>query len=152
MPFCHITLKAEKSNSYPSLEDCYTLGDHIKRTRLKRGLRQIDVAPRLGVNPWTLRNWELNRTEPCVQYYPAIMVFLGYCPYQRRDTLGTQIMLHRTHKGLSQRQLAQLLKVDPGSISRWETGIRYPIKGIIIKLLDVFGERFLKYEQYSSDR
>ncbi|MBT3093096.1 MAG: helix-turn-helix transcriptional regulator [Candidatus Thiodiazotropha sp. (ex Lucina pensylvanica)] len=28
--------------------------------RLKRGLRQSDVAPRLGVNPWTLRNWEGN--------------------------------------------------------------------------------------------
>ncbi|MEW8058549.1 MAG: helix-turn-helix domain-containing protein [Candidatus Thiodiazotropha endolucinida] len=27
-------------------------------------------------------------------------------------------MLHRTHRGLSQRQLAQKLKVDPGSISR----------------------------------
>ncbi|MCU7915108.1 MAG: helix-turn-helix transcriptional regulator [Candidatus Thiodiazotropha sp. (ex Gloverina cf. vestifex)] len=26
--------------------------------RLKRGLRQKDVAPILGVNPWTLRNWE----------------------------------------------------------------------------------------------
>ncbi|MEW8657324.1 MAG: helix-turn-helix transcriptional regulator [Candidatus Thiodiazotropha endolucinida] len=50
--------------------------------RLKRGLRQIDVAPRLGVNSWTLINWELNRTEPRVRYYSAIMDFLGYCPYQ----------------------------------------------------------------------
>ncbi|MES9969173.1 MAG: helix-turn-helix transcriptional regulator [Candidatus Thiodiazotropha sp.] len=103
--------------------------------RLKRGLRQSDVTPRLGVNPWTLRNWELNNTEPAVQYYPAIMDFLGYCPYQRGDTLGKKIMLHRTHQGVTQRQLAQRLKVDPGSISRWETGVRFPMKGMIIKLL-----------------
>ncbi|MEW8646455.1 MAG: helix-turn-helix transcriptional regulator [Candidatus Thiodiazotropha endolucinida] len=51
--------------------------------RIKRGLRQIDIAPKLGVNPWTLRNWEHNRTNPSVQYYPAIMDFLGYCPHHR---------------------------------------------------------------------
>ncbi|MEW8551324.1 MAG: helix-turn-helix transcriptional regulator [Candidatus Thiodiazotropha endolucinida] len=115
--------------------------------RLKRGLRQSDVAPRLGVNPWTLRNWELNRTEPCVRYYPAIMNFLGYCPYQRGDTLGRKMMLHRTHQGLTQRQLAQQIKVDPGSVSRWETEVRCPIKGGMLKLLGAFGERLLKHEK-----
>ncbi|MEW8001043.1 MAG: helix-turn-helix transcriptional regulator [Candidatus Thiodiazotropha endolucinida] len=120
MPFCHITLKARKSNGYPDFERCITLGDHLRRIRLKRGLRQIDVAPRLGVNPWTLRNWELNRTKPSVQYCPAIMDFLGYCPYQRGDTLGRKIMLHRTHQGLSQRDLARIVGIDPGTISRWE--------------------------------
>ncbi|MES9815454.1 MAG: helix-turn-helix transcriptional regulator [Candidatus Thiodiazotropha sp.] len=68
---------------YPSLGDCKTLGDHIRRMRLKHALRQNDVAPRLGVNSWTLRNWEHNRTEPSVRYYSAIMDFLGYCPYHR---------------------------------------------------------------------
>ncbi|MCU7867409.1 MAG: transcriptional regulator [Candidatus Thiodiazotropha sp. (ex Lucinoma borealis)] len=115
--------------------------------RLKLGLRQIDVAQTLGINSWTLRNWEHNRTEPSVQYYPAIMDFLRYCPYQRGDTLGKKIMLHRTHQGLAQRQLAQLLKVDPRSISRWESEVRCPMKGMMLKLLDVFGERLLKHEQ-----
>ncbi|MEW8050184.1 MAG: helix-turn-helix transcriptional regulator [Candidatus Thiodiazotropha sp.] len=90
--------------------------------RLKHGLRQIDVASRLGVNPWTLRNWEHNRTKPRIRYYPAIMDFLGYCPYQRGDTLGRKIMLHRTYQGLSQRDLARIVGVDRGSISRWEAG------------------------------
>ncbi|PUB85771.1 MAG: hypothetical protein DBP02_04640 [gamma proteobacterium symbiont of Ctena orbiculata] len=51
--------------------------------RVKRGFRKIDVAPRLGVNPWTLRNWEHNRSEPRVRYYSTIMDFLGYCPHHR---------------------------------------------------------------------
>ncbi|MCU7847672.1 MAG: transcriptional regulator [Candidatus Thiodiazotropha sp. (ex Lucinoma kastoroae)] len=115
--------------------------------RLKRGLRQSEVSLILGINPWTLRNWEHNRTEPSVRYYPAIMNFLGYCPYQRGDTLGKKIMLHRAHQGLSQRQLAEQLKVDPGSVSRWETGVRCPIKGANLKLLDDFQERLLKHER-----
>ncbi|MEW8525446.1 MAG: helix-turn-helix transcriptional regulator [Candidatus Thiodiazotropha endolucinida] len=115
--------------------------------RLKHDFKQIDVASRLGVNPWTLRNWEHNRTEPRVQYYPAIMDFLGYCPYQRVDTLGRKMMLHRTHQGLTQRQLAQLIKVDPGLVSRWEMGIRSPIEGVMLKLLGALGERFVKHEQ-----
>ncbi|MEW8042474.1 MAG: helix-turn-helix transcriptional regulator [Candidatus Thiodiazotropha endolucinida] len=92
--------------------------------RLKRGLRQSDVALILGINSWTLRNWEYNRTKASVRYYPAIMDFLGYCPYQRGDTLGRKMMLHRTHQGLSQRDLARIIGVDPGTVSRWETDER----------------------------
>lgn len=106
------------------------LGDHIKRVRLERGLRQVDVARILNVNPWTLCNWENGYTEPVVERYPAIMAFLGYCPYQRGDTLAKQIFLHRIHRGLSHRELARLIAVDPGSISRWETGDRTPTKNM----------------------
>ncbi|MCU7933919.1 MAG: transcriptional regulator [Candidatus Thiodiazotropha sp. (ex Dulcina madagascariensis)] len=107
--------------------------------RLKRGLRQNDVAPKLGINPWTLRNWEHNRTEPCVQYYPAIMDFLGYCPYQVGDTLGQKIMLHRTHRGLTLRGMAQKMGVDPGSVSRWEAGARKPTEHLFARLVEFFG-------------
>ena len=63
-----------------------------------------------------------------VRSYPTIMNFLGYCPYQRADNLGQRIMLHRTHRGLSQKALAKILHVDAGSVSRWESGDRYPKK------------------------
>ncbi|MEW7975007.1 MAG: helix-turn-helix transcriptional regulator [Candidatus Thiodiazotropha endolucinida] len=132
MPFCHITLKTRKTRSYPSLEDCHTLGDHLKQVRLKRGLRQSDVASRLGINPWTLRNWEHNRTEPRVQYYPAVMAFLGYCPCQRGDTLGMKMMLHRTHRGLSQKAFAGIVGVDSGSVSRRERDQRVPTRIALI--------------------
>lgn len=118
--FSHITIKARKSVRYLCLQDCKTLGDHISHMRLTRGFKEIGVTPRLGVNPWILRNCELENTEPSVLYYPTIMDFLGYCPYKRRDTLGKQIMLHRTHQGLSQRDLARIVDVDPGSVSRCE--------------------------------
>ena len=31
-------------------------------------------------------------------------------------------MLRRTHQGLSQRDLAQIIGVDPGTVSRWDMG------------------------------
>ncbi|MEW8200215.1 MAG: helix-turn-helix transcriptional regulator [Candidatus Thiodiazotropha endolucinida] len=34
------------------------------------------------------------------------------------------MMLHRTHQGLSQRDLARIIGVDPGTVSRWETDER----------------------------
>jgi transcriptional regulator with XRE-family HTH domain len=136
-----LTLKGYKSKSYPKLEECKTLGDHLKRRRLQRGLRQIDVAPILGIDNFTLGNWEKGATEPMVWYYPAIMDFLGYCPYQQAVTLGDQLRLHRTHRGLSHRDLARELCVDPGSISRWETEDRQPRKRLLRRLKQFFTER-----------
>jgi DNA-binding transcriptional regulator YiaG len=103
------------------------------------GLRQIDAAPLLGMDSFTLGNWEKGATEPMVQYYPAIMDFLGYCPCQRAVTLGDRIRLHRTYRGLSHRGLAGEISVDPGSISRWETGERQPRKQIVWRLKQFFG-------------
>jgi DNA-binding transcriptional regulator YiaG len=94
----------------------------------------------LGIDSFTLGNWEKRATEPMVWYYPAIMDFLGYCPYQRAVTLGYRIRLHRTHRGLSHRSLAREMGVDPGSISRWESGDRQPMKRILQRLKKFFEE------------
>ncbi|HBE92853.1 MAG TPA: hypothetical protein DDW55_10110 [Gammaproteobacteria bacterium] len=123
------------------LKDCKTLGDYLKRRRLQCCLRQIDVAPILDIDSFTLGNWEKGHTEPMVWYYPAIMDFLGYCPYQRAVTLGDRIRLLRTHHGLSHRGLAREIGVDAGSISRWETRDRRPSKQILRRLKEFFAER-----------
>ena len=109
------------------------------------GLRQIDVAPTLGADSFTLANWEKGATQPMVWYYPAIMDFLGYCPYQRVVTLGDRIRLHRIHQGLSHRGLARKAGVDPGSISRWETGGRAPRKQLLGLLWDALEVEYSLY-------
>jgi transcriptional regulator with XRE-family HTH domain len=123
-----LRLIVERSDTYKKLADCSTLGEHIKRRRLILGLRQIDAAPMLGADSFTLANWEKGATNPMVWYYPAIMEFLGYCPCQQAVTFGDRLRLHRIHRGLSHRELGRLAGVDPGSISRWETGDRRPWK------------------------
>lgn len=74
----------------------------------------------------TLHNWETGKTTPAVKHWPAIMDFLGYCPYQQPRTLGDRLRLHRMHQGLTVKELADILGVDPGSIALWETGKRQP--------------------------
>ena len=55
-----------------------TLGEHIKRCRYLRKLTQKQVAKLLGVSPFTVLNWEKDKTVPPGQFMPVILRFLGY--------------------------------------------------------------------------
>lgn len=139
LPFCHLRLNSKKSSTYPRLEECDTLGDHLKRRRLELGLLQRQVAPKLGINRFTLANWEKNRREPGIRHYPAIMDFLGYCPSRAGTTFGERLMLHRTHRGLSRRALARAVGADPSSIGRWEAKEHIPTTSGVRRLEKYFG-------------
>ncbi len=41
-----------------------TLGQRIRKHRLEQGLKQVEMAALLGVNPRTIVNWEKDRTKP----------------------------------------------------------------------------------------
>jgi DNA-binding XRE family transcriptional regulator len=77
LPFCHVTLKGQKPlpRAYPRA--LCTLGDHLRKRRLDLGLLQRGVAERLGADPCSVTNWELNRTKPALWFLPAIVRFLG---------------------------------------------------------------------------
>ncbi|MBA2593954.1 MAG: helix-turn-helix transcriptional regulator [Gammaproteobacteria bacterium] len=122
MPFCHVRLTGAKTKTY----DPATLGEHIKKARLDRHLTQRNTAALLPIKERTLSVWETGKRTPPVPYWPAIMEFLGYCPYEEARSLGDRLRLHRMHRGFSHRALARLLNVDHGSLSRWETGERRP--------------------------
>lgn len=49
------------------------------------GLLQREVAQQLGVDKWTVLNWERGKTSPDVRYYPAIIEFLGYNPFPQGE-------------------------------------------------------------------
>lgn len=137
LPWVPIRLKALKLKATDFVPQ--TLGEHIKRVRLERGLRQVDVAHILKVNPWTLCNWENGYTGPVIEHYPAIMSFLGYCPWMSADTFGKQIYRCRVHLGLSIRAFARQLGVDSATVARWEAGKREPVKAIKSLLGTRFG-------------
>jgi transcriptional regulator with XRE-family HTH domain len=107
-----------KSPNYP--KELVTLGDHIRSRRLDLGLEQGAVASQIGVSTATLLNWELNKREPEIRSYPRIMEFLGYCPVRYPRTFGERLWLLRTHRGLSLSELANILRVDPGTLGSWE--------------------------------
>lgn len=77
-----VTLWAKKpvNPAYPA--GLNTLGDHLRKTRLDRGLSQPEVARALNVATDTVSGWELNRNQPSLKHAKAITDFLGYIPFE----------------------------------------------------------------------
>ena len=111
--------------SYPTA--ILTLGDHIRKRRLDLGLLQREVAERIGVTTQTITNWELGRTEPGIRALVAIVDFLGYVPFSMGEAFPEKLKAYRMMKGLTQRQLATDLDVDPTTVGAWETGTSKPM-------------------------
>jgi site-specific DNA recombinase len=114
-------------------EELETIGDHLLRRRLMLKLIQRQVANQLGVNVSSLRNWEANRSEPAVEFMPAIVKFLGYNPLPPGTTWAERLVNGRTAAGLTQRESAQRIGVDQGTLARWERGEREPTGAFAVR-------------------
>jgi DNA-binding transcriptional regulator YiaG len=84
------------------------------------------VAPDLGVTACCLRNWEVNRTQPAVEFMPAIIRFLDYNPLPSGNSWAERLLECRTALGLSQKLAAKRIGVDQSTLARWERGDREP--------------------------
>jgi transcriptional regulator with XRE-family HTH domain len=76
-------VKLPANPAYPATLD--TLGDHLRKVRLDRGLSQSNVARILKVTTETVTRWELNRNQPTVKFVKAVIEFLGYVPFVSYD-------------------------------------------------------------------
>jgi transcriptional regulator with XRE-family HTH domain len=68
------TIKKPYGKAYPL--NPQTIGDQIRRKRIEKGMFQKEVAILFGVSEDTITNWENNRTEAQIQFYPKINAFL----------------------------------------------------------------------------
>jgi DNA-binding XRE family transcriptional regulator len=139
LPFCHLTLKAKKPfpPGYPQI--LKTLGDHIRKRRLDLKLLQKEVAEKIGVDETSIYYWENNRVKPSLTYIPKIIEFLGYIPFNTKsNNLREQIITYRRLQGLTQKKLANLLKVEMTTIGHWERGEHWPSKQLLDKLISLF--------------
>jgi DNA-binding XRE family transcriptional regulator len=139
LPFCHLTLKAQKPfpPGYPQIIN--TLGDHLRKKRLDLKLLQKDVAKRIGVDETSIYLWENNRVNPSLSSIPKIIEFLGYIPLRMTsNSLAEQILTYRRLQGLTQKKLAHLLWIDPATIGHWERGEHWPQKKLLNKLISLF--------------
>src|SRR5205823_2842907 len=57
-----------------------TLGEHLRSTRIDRGLKQTEVAGLLGVAYQTVVKWEHNLHPVGPKSRPRVIAFLGYEP------------------------------------------------------------------------
>jgi len=99
-----------------------TLGDHLRKTRLVRGLLQAQVAEVLGVDYQTVLNWERNHTKVSTRFMPQVVAFLGYDPREESGQFGGRIRALRERQGLSQAALAAKLGLNTSTVNAWERG------------------------------
>lgn len=90
-----------------------TIGDHIRKKRLCLKLLQRQVAELIGVDKTSVFNWEANASSPELKFIPAIVDFLGYDPLPEAQTWGERLVRHRSLLGLTQKQAAEKIGIDP---------------------------------------
>jgi transcriptional regulator with XRE-family HTH domain len=139
LPFCHISLKAEKPRNPAYPESLKSLGDHLRKKRLDLKLFQRDVAQIVGADTTTVFYWESNRVTPSLKYLPKIIDFLGYVPLDiLPEKPGEKIAFYRRLLGLGQRELGRLLGIDPSTLWKWENGKSQPSPKLFEKLEGFF--------------
>ncbi len=104
--------------AYPT--ELVTVGNHIRKRRLDLGFLQREVAAEIGVSNQTLQYWEVGRHEPGFRYLSAIIRFLDYDPRPQGKTLGERLRRTRQTLGLSQKELARDLGIDPSTVRNIE--------------------------------
>ena len=123
-----------------------TLGDHLRKVRLDRGLSQSDVARRLDVTTDTVTGWEMNRHQPPAKLAKAIIDFLGYVPFASpQDSLGKRLRLARLASGMTQKEVAAWIGCDESNLRRIELDQRRPQKPIREKLEFFLARIFSEY-------
>ncbi len=141
LPFCNLKLKSPKpiDRAYPT--ELRSIGDHLRKRRLELGLRQREVALRIGVDKTTVFNWEAGTASPSLHALPAVIRFLGYDPRLTPEAtgLGRLIRHHRQRQGLSRDALADMLGVDPSTVQGWERRGHRPWPGLHARLAGVLG-------------
>jgi len=98
-------------------------------------LLQKDVAKFLGVTEDSITNWEKNRSVPQIHFFPGIINFLGYLPFEiDLTTFSGKLKAFRQINGFSQKQLGEIFEVDGATVCSWELGENQPHKRMVAKL------------------
>jgi transcriptional regulator with XRE-family HTH domain len=120
--FCHATLRGKKPLKAKYPETLVTIGDHLRKRRIDRGLSRPLAAKEIGVHFTTLQGWEENRRNPAPRHVPSVVRFLGYIPFASDGSPGDRLRTERRLFGLTQPEYAAMLGVHTATLERWENG------------------------------
>lgn len=128
-----------------------TLGEHIRKVRMERGLLQKAVAEVLNVDEDSITAWENGRSQPQIRFFPKILAFLQYNPFNHDlQEVSGRLRHVRVCMGYSIKLFAPLLAVDPGILAKREQGkgqVPIVIQRVISNYWDKLPE-FLKQSHY----
>ena len=123
-PRCGLGPYLERIQGYPATPT--SVGEHIRKRRLDLKLLQIDAARIIGCDKMSVVNWEKGRSLPALCHMAGIVEFLGFDPLPEGDDLAVKLLHHRKSRGMTQKQFAIQIGVDPGTLGRWERRERFP--------------------------
>jgi transcriptional regulator with XRE-family HTH domain len=139
LPFCCFALKAKKPLPYQQHARLWSIAYHLRKRRFELGLLQQEVGQRIHTTECCVYLWERGKAIPTFPYWPKIIEFLGYSPYDPDWTPGERLTWIRKYLGLSQEAMARRLRVDPGTLARWERGEREPRGRFLVRLVKFLG-------------
>ncbi|MDR3405038.1 MAG: helix-turn-helix transcriptional regulator [Chthoniobacter sp.] len=148
LPFCWATLHRVRcpigpyfteTKGYPA--NPRNVGETIRKRRLDLGLRQIDVARIIGCDEMTIVNWEKGHRTPRVNHMAEVVEFLGFDPFQNGNTMAHRLVNHRKALGITQKEFARQIGVNPSTLARWERGERMPVGQFASKIENLVGSR-----------
>jgi transcriptional regulator with XRE-family HTH domain len=98
-----------------------TIGEHIKKVRMEKGLLQKEVADLIGVSEDSITYWENDRAFPQIHHYPGIIQFLEYYPFTNEtDSIAGKLQQVRYCLGYSYEQIGVLLEANASTVRHWE--------------------------------
>lgn len=113
-----VSISKPKNIKYIDNPKC--LGDKIRNRRLALELTQEVAAKQIGVTRLGLCDWENAITEPTIEFYPAVISFLGFVPFEFEITVPGQLKEYRYLNGLSQEALSKRIGIGAATIHRVE--------------------------------
>jgi transcriptional regulator with XRE-family HTH domain len=116
------------------LPEPQTIGEHIRRSRIQKGISQPEAARVLGVSPETVLNWEKAYRTPSIEAVPAVLRFLGYDPFPRPSSLSDRMRAKRRRNGWSIKEAARAFGVDEGTWGHWERTGKIPWRRYLRKV------------------
>ena len=140
---CQIQLRGKKPTNPAYPAELKTLGDHLRKVRLDRGLSQPNVADVLKVSTDMVTCWELNRNQPTAKFAKVIIDFLGYLPFKSDGhSFGKKLYFARLITGKTQKLIAKELGCDESNLRHIELNRRTPHgktkEKIQVYILDAF--------------
>ena len=120
--------------------------EQLKTLRKINGLTQKELAENVGVQQGAINKWESKQTEPNIEKLVKLAdyfdVSLDYLMGGKMKNITEEFSLClkkiRMKRKLSQKQIAEELKISQQQYSKWEGGIITPNAETLVRLADYF--------------
>lgn len=123
------------------------LGRNLKFLRESKGMTQEQLATEFEVSQKTISSWEIGRREPGLYHLCRMKQFFDVDLYELIygqitppiPMYAINIMRLRQRHGMTQKDMANLLKVTDSAVSKYESGKIEPTLSQIMVIADFFG-------------